>query len=125
MPPAGIHHVTVIVDDRERAQWFYEEVLGLEEKSRPSSKFPGMFYSCGDQEIHLIIASRAQGHEDIFITIDGTKEETRRHIHRHAAFVVPDLDALRERLTEHGVKVLFDPKAAPPDDELSRNMVAG
>ncbi len=103
----------------------YEEALGFEAKGRPSFKFPGIFYTCGDQDIHLIISSRKQGYEDIFISIDGSKEETRRHIHRHAAFLVPDLDGMRERLAAHGVDVLFDPKTVPPADELSRNMAAG
>ena len=125
VPPTGIHHVTLIVEDERRAKWFYEEVLGFEEKFRPSFKFPGMFYKCGNQEIHLIISSRPQGYEDVFLSIDGTKEETHRHIHRHAAFVVPDLDAIRGRLSSNGVDVPFDPKQAEPDDELSQNMIAG
>jgi catechol 2,3-dioxygenase-like lactoylglutathione lyase family enzyme len=122
---AGIHHVTLLVDDEKRARSFYEDVLGFEEKFRPAFKFPGLFYTCGDQEIHIIITSRPQGYEDIFITIDGTSEQTFRHIHRHAAFVVPDLDELREHLEERGVAVLFDPKTGSKDDALLANMAAG
>ena len=36
MSAQGIHHVTLIVDDREQASRFYGDVLGMEEKSRGS-----------------------------------------------------------------------------------------
>ena len=40
----GIHHVTLLVQDRDRAAWFYDQVLGLEEIGRPNFDFPGLFY---------------------------------------------------------------------------------
>ena len=58
MSVSGIHHVTLLVDDEEKASHFYGQVLGLEQKPRPAFRFPGLFYRCGNQEIHLIIASR-------------------------------------------------------------------
>ena len=68
MQVTGIHHVTLIVDDTERAAWFYGEVLGLEEKGRPSFAFPGLFYYADSehrQEVHLIVASRKLSHDDV------------------------------------------------------------
>jgi catechol 2,3-dioxygenase-like lactoylglutathione lyase family enzyme len=123
----GIHHVTLIVEDEERTAWFYEEVLGLKPKPRPSFRFPGLFYYCGNQEIHLIIASRALQKEDLFIRIDGESDITRRYIHRHAALLVTGLDALRGRLKNSGVTVLFDPSLAEANagDELTANLVEG
>ena len=38
---SGIHHATLIVDDEDRAAWFYGQVLGLSPKPRPGFKFPG------------------------------------------------------------------------------------
>lgn len=121
----GIHHVTLLVDDEERAAWFYGEVLGLKEKSRPSFKFPGIFYTSGNQEIHIIIASRPLSYEDLYIDIGGASDITRRHIHRHVALAVSDSDGLEARLEENGIEILFGPNRVEPDDELSRNMIDG
>jgi glyoxylase I family protein len=124
---SAIHHVTLIVDDEERASRFYGQILGLEQKARPSFSFPGLFYRCGNQEIHLIIASRPLTQEDLFIRIDGPSDITRRYIHRHAALVVSDLSSLLTRLTEHGVEVLLDPRTlqATDSDPLLANLVQG
>lgn len=125
MKVKGIHHVTLLVDDEERAAWFYGEVLGLKEKSRPSFKFPGIFYTSGNQEIHIIIASRPLSYEDLFIDIGGVSDITRRHIHRHVALAVSEWDGLERRLEENGIEILFGPNCVEPDDELSRNMIDG
>ena len=118
-----IHHVTLLIDDEEQAAWFYGEVLGLPEKPRPSFKFPGLFYHCGNQEIHQILTSRPLTSEDLNIQVDESAEITRRHIHRHAAFLVSELDELEERLDEHGIEILFGPNHHGTEDELSRNMI--
>ena len=60
-----------------------------------------------------------------YIQFDGRADQTLRHIHRHAAIVVPDMDAIKSRLREHGVEVLFDPKEADPEDDMAANMAAG
>ena len=127
MTISGIHHVTLIVDDAEKASRFYGQVLGLEQKPRPAFKFPGLFYHCGDQEIHLIIASRPLKQEDLFIRIDGISDITRRYIHRHAALVVSDLANLLTRLTDHGVEILLDPRNVQrkSSDLLLTNLLDG
>jgi catechol 2,3-dioxygenase-like lactoylglutathione lyase family enzyme len=104
---AGIHHVTFIVDDRERAERFYGEILGLQPKSRPNFRFPGLFYCCGQQELHLIIASRPLPRAELAFEFDGTADFTRRFVHRHAAFVVDDVAEIEARLNNSGVEVLF------------------
>ena|SRR5579872_2390013 len=108
MAVSGIHHATLIVDDEERASWFYGQVLGLQPKPRPRFKFPGLFYVCGGQELHLIIAARPLGKEDLFIRVDDTADITRNFIHRHVAFVVSDFEELKKRLEEYRVEILFD-----------------
>jgi catechol 2,3-dioxygenase-like lactoylglutathione lyase family enzyme len=104
---AGIHHVTLIVNDRQRAEHFYGEVLGLKPKPRPNFRFPGLFYYCGTQEVHLIIASRPLASEELFFEFDGVPDFTRRFVHRHAALVVDDTSAIEQKLKEHGIEVLF------------------
>ena len=95
MSAQGIHHVTLIVDDREQASRFYGDVLGMEEKSRPGFRFPGMFYHCGSQEVHLIIAARPLTRDDLYIQVENGGDITRRYIHRHAAFQVPDIEEMK------------------------------
>ncbi|MFC0335623.1 VOC family protein [Paenibacillus sepulcri] len=53
----GIHHVSLIVTDLERAKAFYEEIIGLQEMQRPPFDFPGAWYSVGEtgQQLHLIV----------------------------------------------------------------------
>jgi len=52
---AGLHHVSLLVSDLQRASSFYINVLGLEEDtSRPEMAFPGMWLTIGAQQIHLL-----------------------------------------------------------------------
>ncbi|BBH24482.1 hypothetical protein Back11_58270 [Paenibacillus baekrokdamisoli] len=53
----GIHHISLIVTDLERAKTFYEQILGLCEILRPPFDFPGAWYGIGEdgQQLHLIV----------------------------------------------------------------------
>jgi glyoxylase I family protein len=122
----GIHHVTLLVQDLDRAAWFYGQVLGLEEKGRPSFDFPGLFYWAGQgQEIHLIVAARPLPDGDLFFQTGNGAEVTLRHVHRHAALRVSDVPACEKRLEEHGIEILFSKSRGNHDDELTQNMMAG
>jgi len=49
-----IHHVTIIVDDLDRACDFYEQVLGLEPVNMVPLDFPAQFYKIGErQQLHV------------------------------------------------------------------------
>lgn len=49
-----IHHVTVIVDDLDKACDFYEQVLGLEPVNMVPLDFPAQFYKIGErQQLHV------------------------------------------------------------------------
>ena len=50
----GIHHVTLIVDDADKAAWFYGDVLELEEKGRPDFSFPGLFLIAAAKRFTLL-----------------------------------------------------------------------
>ena len=88
MKLAGVHHVSLNVDDAEKTGRFYIEVLGLEVLPRPNFPFKGYWLRTGGQEIHLIEVKdhRVPGGE-------------------HFAFGVEDLDATCRELEGHGVKV--------------------
>ena len=123
--PQGIHHVTLLVDDAEQAAGFYGDILGLEQKDRPRFNFRGLFYYCGSQEIHLIVASRRMNKENLYIEVEGLGELTKRHIHRHAALVVADVGELERRLVDHGFEVLFSANRITAGDALAENLVDG
>jgi catechol 2,3-dioxygenase-like lactoylglutathione lyase family enzyme len=125
MPITGLHHVTLLIGDREKATWFYGQVLGLEEKPRPKFDFPGLFYFCGGQEIHLIVAAQMPPHGELTLRLSDGTVINRRYIHRHAAMLVADLPALRQRLEANGIEILFQPEAIAADDALAQNMIAG
>jgi catechol 2,3-dioxygenase-like lactoylglutathione lyase family enzyme len=49
-----IHHVTIIVDDLEKACVFYESVLGLAPMNMINLDFPAQFYKVGErQQLHI------------------------------------------------------------------------
>lgn len=125
MQISGIHHVTLLVDDKDRAAWFYGEVMGFEEKGRPSFDFPGLFYRAGGagQEIHLIVAGRPLQREELIMRRRSGEEVSLRHVHRHAAFLCPDVDEYEKRLADHRIEVLYSETISKQfDDELSQNM---
>ncbi|MCK5360939.1 MAG: VOC family protein, partial [Gammaproteobacteria bacterium] len=52
---SGLHHVSLLVADLQRASNFYINTLGLEiDTSRPEMVFPGMWLKIGSQQIHLL-----------------------------------------------------------------------
>lgn len=55
MKLTGIHHVSILVSDMERAVSFYTEKLGLKEVRRPSNFVtPVRWFELGEQQLHLI-----------------------------------------------------------------------
>lgn len=122
---SGIHHVTLLVDDRAKAGWFYGEVLGLKEKGRPSFDFPGIFYWAGGgkQEVHLIVTANPLDREPLVFRRSSGEEVSLRHVHRHAAFLCPNVDECEERFRRHGIEVLFsESRSAEFEDDLTQNM---
>lgn len=91
----GLHHVSLIVADTERALGFYRDVLGLEtDPGRPELGFPGAWLRIGDKQIHLL-------------ELPNPDPQQGRPAHggrdRHVAMAVADLDALIERLEAAGI----------------------
>jgi glyoxylase I family protein len=53
----GIHHISITVSSLETARMFYEGFLGLTALvQRPDKPFDGVWYTAGQQQIHLIVA---------------------------------------------------------------------
>ena len=88
MRPAGLHHVSINVDDVPAARDFYVRVLGLTERAdRPDFSFGGAWLDAGNQQVHLIEA------------------DVPPSLGQHFALAVTDLDAAVTELRALGVPV--------------------
>jgi glyoxylase I family protein len=88
MRPAGLHHVSINVDDVPAARDFYTRVLGLTERAdRPDFSFDGAWLDAGNQQVHLIEA------------------DVPPSMGQHFALAVTDLDAAVAELRGLGVDV--------------------
>lgn len=88
MKPAGVHHVSINVDDVPAALAFYTEVLGLTvREDRPDFGFAGAWLDAGGQQVHLIEA------------------EPPPNRGQHFALMVTDLEAAVSELRDRGVTV--------------------
>lgn len=84
-----VHHVSLNVDDVDRADTFYTDVLGLTTIDRPDLGVRGRWLRCGRTEVHLIeVGSEHQAP-------DG----------QHLAFQVADVDRARDEIRAAGVDV--------------------
>src|SRR5687767_13267737 len=89
MQLTGIHHVSILVSDIERAVVWYRETLGLKEVKRPSNFVtPVRWFELGEQQIHLI-----------------PSDEPDAISPRHFALHVDDCRAARETMAARGVEV--------------------
>ena len=91
----SIHHVSLIVNDTNRALKFYCDVLGLPQAERPDLGFPGAWLQVGEvQQIHLLELENP--YAQVELPEHGGRD-------RHAAFSITELDVLAERLAAEGV----------------------
>lgn len=89
MKLTGIHHVSILVSDMERAVAWYRDVLGLTEVKRPSNFVtPVRWFELGEQQLHLI-------------PNEGPDAVSPRHFALH----VDDCDASRDTLRGRGVEI--------------------
>lgn len=91
----GVHHVLIGAPPgcEPEARAFYGELLGLVEVPKPPGlrERGGVWFRCGQQEIHV-----------------GVEADFRPARKAHPAFLVQDLDGLRQRLVNRGIPVTDD-----------------
>lgn len=91
----GLDHVQLAMPPNQegRARDFYGSLLGLKEVPKPEQLAPrgGCWFRSGSAEVHL-----------------GVQQDFVPAKKAHPAFVVSDLDALRERLASAGYEVIAD-----------------
>jgi catechol 2,3-dioxygenase-like lactoylglutathione lyase family enzyme len=85
----AVHHVSLNVDDVERAGAFYVDVLGLSPIDRPDLGVPGRWLSCGSTEVHLVEVGA----------------DHQAPAGQHLAFQVADVDRAREEIQATGAEV--------------------
>lgn len=91
----GIHHVSLVVTDVEKAKHFYGDILGFQQSDRrPDFDFPGVWYDIGETQLHLIVHEPAR-------SLRGTNEVDSRD--GHFAIRVADVQAVLQRLRQHGI----------------------
>jgi glyoxylase I family protein len=88
MQPAGVHHVSINVDDVDIALAFYVDHLGLKARSdRPDFGFGGAWLDAGGQQVHLIEGAPPPNHG------------------QHFALAVTDLGSVIDELRGKGIQV--------------------
>lgn len=92
MKITGIHHISLIVSDIERARAFYGATLQLRGLVRPPFNFAGAWYALGTQQLHLIEDKQGSRQND--------EIKTRG---RHVAFRVEDVDQVIEFLQQRDI----------------------
>lgn len=101
MPVVGMNHFTVLADDLDTTQSFYESILGLTRGERPPLGFPGVWlYAAGSPVLH-VVGGRALPAE-------------RRGVLDHMAFTATDLAGTLAALKARGVQ--YDLRRQPDTD---------
>jgi len=85
-------HICVPLERLEEARKFYSEVIGLKEIERPNVfKDPGIWYKVGNIELHVGV------------------EPLLTQTIRHTAFEVDDIEAARNHIEAHGLRIIEEP----------------
>lgn len=101
----GLHHVSLIVADTQRALDFYQNILGLQvDHSRPALGFPGAWLALGDCQLHLLELSNPD-------PVQGRPAHGGRD--RHTAVGVTDLAGFTARLKRAGIPYTMSQSGRP------------
>ncbi len=97
-------HAGITVRDLARARRFYSDLLGLKEIARPDLGFPGIWYSIGACQLHLMVPPEERP--------AGEPEGPFAGRVRHLALAVVGWETLTARLKVEGVS-LREPAPVP------------
>ncbi|MFC7391621.1 VOC family protein [Scopulibacillus cellulosilyticus] len=93
----GVHHVSLVVTELERAKHFYSNILGFNLIKRPNFDTEGAWYQIGNTQLHLIVYRKGK-------TFRGTTDLDRDD--GHFAVQVEDIDAFIRHIKTLGVELL-------------------
>lgn len=108
-------HVALLVNDLQKAEVFYGEILGLADAPR-SLGFPGLWYQVGEFQLHVI-------HHPGWQAPCPRPDKWGRNA--HVAFQVDDLAAVKARLLREGyaVQMSSSGRAALFTQDIDGNLV--
>jgi glyoxylase I family protein len=117
----GVHHTCITVSNLERSLKFYRDVLGLElvltEESERSGDDRSKALGVAKAKVKLAIlrADGAQVELIEYVTAQGRPYDRNNNDvgAMHIAFHVRDIDAVYERMLEHGVRFTSPPATIP------------
>lgn len=117
----GVHHTCITVSDLERSIVFYRDVLGLElvltEESERSQDDRSKSLGVAGAKVKLAIlrAGNAQVELIEYVTARGRPYDRNNNDigTMHIAFQVDDIEAVYQRLLEHGVRFTSPPATIP------------
>lgn len=91
----GLHHGSVLVEDMDKALYFYCDILGLKKSpNRPEMAYDGAWLDVGSQQIHLLNLSRT---EQLLLQPEHVGRD------RHLAIYVDDMTKLLNVLKAHKI----------------------
>ncbi|QKI89243.1 VOC family protein [Thiomicrorhabdus xiamenensis] len=92
----GMDHISLLVQDADKAATFYQNILGLAILERPDLGFPGVWLDLGEgQSLHLLQVSREH------VLNDRLPEHGGRDF--HFALRIKDLETFVAKLEQAGV----------------------
>jgi catechol 2,3-dioxygenase-like lactoylglutathione lyase family enzyme len=97
MIASGLHHISFCVSNLDRSRRFYEEILGMEQISRPDLGLPGTWYAAGNAEVHLIETPEGA---DV-----GTPAPSLTPLANHQAFAIDHYEQTLRHFKQHEVEV--------------------
>ncbi len=83
-----LDHTSLCVGDIDKAEWFYGELLGLDQIPRPDFGFPGAWFQAGTIPLHLTTGGDMPGGEQL------------RPQNGHLAFLTDNFDEMLQQLAE-------------------------
>ena len=107
MPELLLHHVSYPVRDIAVSAAFYENLFGLQRLSRPSFGIPGVWFGCGNRQIHLVLNPSGTYRNSASIDIADV----------HFAFWTDDFGGMVARFESAGFS------ATLPDNHVKRMLV--
>lgn len=117
----GVHHTCITVSDLEQSIVFYRDLLGLElvmtEESERSGDDRSKALGVAKAKVKLAILRAGQAQVELieYVTAKGRAYDRNNNDAgtMHIAFQVEDIDAVYQRMLEHGVRFTSTPVTIP------------
>jgi catechol 2,3-dioxygenase-like lactoylglutathione lyase family enzyme len=117
----GVHHTCITVSDLERSIRFYRDMLGLElvmtEESERSGDDRSESLGVTGAKVRLAILRAGDAQVELieYVTAKGRPYDRKNNDvgAMHIAFQVEDIDAIYQRMLDHGVRFTSPPATIP------------